>query len=78
MQQTIKKFNFELKISRELEKFQNLFDNKKIEILLKHNRAEHVINLIKKKNLFFIFLYNLSQTKLMKLRRYIEDAFRKN
>ena len=78
MQQTKKKFNFEFKIFRELKEFQNLFDNEKIEILFEHNWAKHVINLMKEKNSFFMSLYNLSQTKLTKLRRYIEDVFRKN
>ena len=59
-------------------KFRDQFNNEKVEILLKQNQNDHVIDLIKSQKSLFISLYNLSQTKLTKLRRYIENALRKS
>ncbi len=39
--------------------FKNVYDAEKINILLKQNRKDHVINLIKSAKSSFISLYNL-------------------
>ena len=43
-------------------------------MLFKQHDKSHVIDLIKNKELSFMFLYNLSQNKLTKLRRYLDDV----
>ncbi len=45
----------------------NVCDAKKTDILLKQNRENHVINLIKSAKSSFMSLYNLLQIKLAKL-----------
>ncbi len=47
--------------------FKNVCDAEKINILLKQNRKDHVINLIKRAKSSFMSLYNLLQIKLTKL-----------
>ena len=53
--------------------YKKFFDNEKIEMLFKQHNENHVINLIKDKKLLFIFLYNLTQNELTKLRRYFKN-----
>ena len=48
--------------------YKKFFDNKKIEILSEQHDENHVINLMKNKKLSFMFLYNLAQNELTKLR----------
>ena len=57
-----------------MKNYKKLFDNEKIEMLFKQHDENHVIDLIKDKKSSFIFLYNLTQNELTKLRRYINDA----
>ena len=64
--------------SSQLNEYQELFDKEKTSILSEQDREDHVIDLIKKKKSFFMFLYNLSQTKLAKLRRYLKDVLTKD
>ena len=45
-----------------------------IEILIDNKDVHYVINLIKKQKSLFMFLYNLFQKKLTKLRRYIKNV----
>ena len=69
-----KKINHKLCISKQIKNYKKLFDNKKIEILSKQYDENYVIDLIKNKELLFIFLYNLLQNELAKLRRYFNDV----
>ena len=64
--------------SNQLQKFRNLFDNDKIEILSEQSKKNHVIDLNDNQKSSFMFLYNLSQTKLTKFRRYFDDVLIKN
>ena len=57
--------------------YKKLFDNKKIEMLSEQHDENHVIDLIKNKKSSFIFLYNLTQNELAKLRRYFDDILTK-
>ena len=43
-------------------------------MLFEQHNENHVIDLIKNKESSFIFLYNLSQNELTKLRRYLDDV----
>ena len=58
---------------KQIKNYKKLFDSEKIEVLFKQYDESHVINLIKSKELLFMLLYNLSQNKLTKLRRYFND-----
>ena len=40
--------------------YKKFFDNKKIEMLFEQHSENHVIDLIKDKELLFMFLYNLA------------------
>ena len=71
---TNEKINHELCISKQIKNYRKLFDSEKIKILFKQHDESHVIDLIKNKKLLFMFLYNLSQNELTKLRRYFNDA----
>ncbi len=62
------------KVLKKLIDFKNVCDVKKINILSKQNRSDHVINLIESAKSSFMFLYNLLQTELTELRRYLETA----
>ena len=64
--------------SSQLNEYQKLFDKEKTNILFEQDREDHVIDLIEKKKSLFMFFYNLSQTKLAKLRRYLKDVLAKN
>ena len=57
---------FNLVLSKEIEEFQDLFNNEKVEILFEQKRDDHVIKLLKSKKSFFMSLYNLSQNKVDK------------
>ena len=60
-----------------MKNYKEFFDNEKIEILFEQHDENHVINLMKKKKPSFIFLYNLTQNELTKLRQYINDVLTK-
>ena len=57
--------------------YKEFFDNKKIEMLSEQHDENHIINLMKNKKSSFIFLYNLAQNELAKLRRYLDDVLTK-
>ena len=57
--------------------YKELFDNEKIEMLFEQHDENHVINLMKDKKSLFIFLYNLTQNELTKLRRYFNNVLTK-
>ena len=63
-----------LKIFKKIEHLKKTFDDTKIDILFEQDRENYIIELMKSKKLSFMSLYNLSQTKLTKLRRYIENV----
>ena len=67
-----------LKILKKVKNFDNQFDDKKINILFEQKSSYYIINLIESKKLSFITLYNLFQTKLTKLRRYLKNVLIKN
>ena len=71
---TNKKINHELCVSKQIKDYKKLFDNEKIEMLFKQHDESHVIDLIKNKESSFMFLYNLSQNELAKLRRYFNNV----
>ena len=50
------------------------FDNKKVKILSEQFDESHVIDLMKNKESSFMFLYNLAQNELTKLRRYFNNV----
>ena len=56
-----------------MKNYKKFFDNEKIEMLLEQHNENHVIDLIKDKESSFMFLYNLAQNELTKLRRYFDD-----
>ena len=56
---TNKKINQKLHILKQMKDYKKLFDNEKIEMLFKQHDENHVINLIKDKEVLFMFLYNL-------------------
>ena len=57
--------------------YKKLFDNEKIEMLFEQHDEDHAIDLMKDKESSFMFLYNLAQNELMKLRRYFNDVLTK-
>ena len=69
-----KKINHELCVSKQIKDYKKFFDNKKIEVSSEQYDEDHVIDLIKNKKSSFMFLYNLSQNELAKLRRYLDDV----
>ena len=69
-----KKINYKLCVSKQIRNYKKFFDNEKIEMLSEQHDENHVINLIESKESSFMFLYNLSQNELMKLRRYLDDV----
>ena len=66
------------KLFDELIDYANQYDDQKTKILLEQNRDDHAIDLIENQKSLFMFLYNLSQTKLTKFRRYLDDILLKN
>ena len=54
--------------------YKKFFNNEKIEMLFEQHDENHVIDLIKDKKSSFMFLYNLIQNKLTKLRQYFNDV----
>ena len=52
----------------------NIFDNNLIEVLSKQDYNDHAINLAKNKKSSYMFLYNLSQMKLVKFCCYLNNA----
>ena len=66
------------KMSKQIKNLQNQFDNIKIDILLKFDKNDHVIDFKKNEKSSFISLYNLSQNELTKFRRYIENVLIKD
>ena len=57
-----------------MKNYKKFFDNKKIEMLFEQHDESHVINLMKDKESSFMFLYNLTQNELTKLRRYLNNV----
>ena len=57
-----------------MKNYKKFFDNEKIEMLFEQHDEGHVIDLMKDKKSSFMFLYNLAQNELAKLRRYIDDV----
>ena len=57
-----------------MKNYRKFFDNEKVEMLSEQHDENHVIDLIKNKKSSFIFLYNLAQNELAKLRRYINNV----
>ena len=60
-----------------MKNYKKFFDNEKIEMLFKQHDESHVIDLMKNKKSSFMFLYNLTQNELAKLRQYIDDVLTK-
>ena len=69
-----KKTNHELCVSKQIKNYKELFNNEKIEMLSEQHDESHVIDLIESKESLFMFLYNLSQNELAKLRRYLDNV----
>ena len=67
-----------LKISKKVKNFEKQFDDKKTDILLKQKNNYYTIDLIENKKSSFMTLYNLFQTKLTELRRYLKNVLIKN
>ena len=57
--------------------YKKFFNNEKIELLFEQHDENHVIDLMKNKELLFMFLYNLPQNELTKLQRYFNDVLTK-
>ena len=60
-----------------MKNYKKFLNNKKIEMLFKQYDENHVINLMKDKKLSFMFLYNLTQNKSTKFRRYFNNVLTK-
>ena len=60
-----------------MKNYKKFFDNEKIEMLFEQHDESHVIDLMKDKESSFMFLYNLAQNELTKLRRYFDDVLTK-
>ena len=71
---TNKKTNQKFHILKQMKNYKKFFDNEKIEMLFEQHDEGHVIDLMKNKKSLFMFLYNLTQNELTKLRRYINDV----
>ena len=63
-------------IFKKFVKFQNQFSKKLIKNLTTYKNCDHVINL-KNNEFFHNFLHNLSNTKLITLRDYLNDVLTK-
>ena len=68
------KINHKLCVSKQIKNYREFFDNEKIKMLFKQHDESHVIDLIESKESSFMFLYNLSQNELTKLRRYLNNV----
>ena len=55
-----------------------LFDNEITRILSEQSQRDHIINLMKNTESLYMLLYNLSQKKLAKLRRYLNNILNKD
>ena len=66
------------KMSKQFKNLQSQFDDIKIDILSKFDRNDHVIVFKKDEKSSFMSLYNLSQNKLTKFRRYIKNVLIKD
>ena len=66
-----------LEVPKEVKDFEEQFDDKKAGILPEQKGSHHAIDLVEGKEPPFMALYNLSQTELAELRRYLEDALAK-
>ena len=60
-----------------MKNYKKLFNNEKVEMLFEQHDENHVIDLMKNKESSFMFLYNLTQNELTKLRRYINNVLTK-
>ena len=66
------------KLSIELREFNNIFSNNQINVLSAFKQKDYIIEIKNKKEFFYKLFYNLFQTKLSKLRRYLKNSFQKN
>ena len=57
-----------------MKNYKKFFNNEKIEMLFEQHDEDHAIDLMKDKELSFMFLYNLTQNELAKFRRYLDDV----
>lgn len=67
-----------LKMFFEFVKFENVFSLKKAKTLISRKNVDHIIELKNEKTSSYDFLYNLSNSELIVLREYLDDAFEKN
>ena len=67
----------ERQVPNQIRHFKDQFDNDKAGILPEQGKGDHAIDLMEGKEPPFMPLYNLSQTELAELRRYIDDALAK-
>ena len=63
------------KLFIELREFNNIFSNDQINVLFAFKQEDHIIKIENEKKSFYESFYNLSQTKLSKLRRYLKNSF---
>ena len=66
------------KLFIELREFNNIFLNNQINVLLAFKQEDYIIEIKNEKKSSYKSFYNLFQTKLSKLRRYLEDLFQKD
>ena len=65
------------KLPDELADYADQYDDQKAGILPEQGRGDHAIDLVENQEPPFMSLYNLSQTELAELRRYLDDALLK-
>ena len=65
-------------ISIEIKTLENVFFFKSTTTLFSHDEHDHAIDLMSSKTSFFELLYNMSQTKLKVLQKYIRENFALN
>ena len=64
-----------IEISIEIKTFENVFFFKSTTTFFSHDEHDHAIDLMSSKIFFFEFLYNMFQTKLKMLQKYIRENF---
>ena len=64
-----------IEISIEIKTLENVFFFKSTTTFFSHDEHDHVIDLMSSKISFFEFLYNMFQTKLKVLQKYIRENF---
>ena len=60
-----------------MKNYKEFFNNEKIEMLFEQHDENHAIDLMKNKKSLFMFLYNLAQNELTKLRWYLNNVLTK-